>query len=325
MGILGDILDLSKIESEQFTLEPVPVALAEIARGIEVVFVPPCAAKGVGMSVHWDTNLPQVKVDRLRLDQVLYNLVGNAVKFTEKGEVRVEFLLLTQQEGRVTVRFTVQDTGIGMDTEQQSRLFRPFTQADQGISRKYGGTGLGLSISQNLVRLMGGLIQVESAPGRGSLFRFELVLTMEAESSASTTEKPVLPDWKGRRAFVVEDNAVSRAVALGLLRKLGLEAFAVEDGAQALECLQAETFDIVFMDVQMPVMDGLSASRELRSRGYRGPILALSAGATAEERKAVIEAGMDGYLEKPLLPEKLRAALRSAVQWKTPGSDRPKE
>jgi CheY-like chemotaxis protein/anti-sigma regulatory factor (Ser/Thr protein kinase) len=253
--------------------------------------------------------------DASRIRQVLVNLLSNAVKFTERGEIEVKALVSELQNDGYEIHFSVRDTGIGISREASRKLFLPFSQADASTSRKYGGTGLGLAISKKLVELMGGRIWFESEEGKGSTFHF----TVRANAFAGLFERALpastLQDKpkaaKDLRILLAEDNPVNQRMTVLMLKKLGYKADSVANGREVLQALERQTYDLILMDVQMPEMDGLMATKEIRrlwpSGGPR--ILALTAHAIAGDREKCLEVGMDGYLCKPINLEDLQAAL----------------
>lgn len=251
------------------------------------------------------------------------NLVGNAVKFTERGSVTMRVELLHHGSDEDVVRFTVQDTGIGIAEDQLERVFQDFTQADSGTSRRYGGTGLGLSISKHLVEMMKGEMGCDSEPGRGSTFWFSLPFG-KTSAPPERQPPPVPPKPLGasdgaprrRRILVVEDNQVNRTVAVRLLARQGCDVDTAEDGRKAVEAFAKVDYDLVFMDVNMPEMDGLEATAEIRRReagGRRTPIVAMTARAMTGDRERCLAAGMDDYISKPVSGEDLRKVLDSWV------------
>ena len=320
LGIINDILDFSKIEAGQLELDRQDFALAKVLEHLDDLLGPSAQAKGLTLMIEPPSPQGRLCGDSLRLEQILINLTGNAIKFTTQGEVsiRVRPLELTATTARL--RFEVRDTGIGLNAEARDKLFRPFTQADSGISRRFGGTGLGLSISKRLVELMGGEIGVESEPGRGSTFWFELPFGRTAEEEAPSANRAVAaspaqgPRLSGLRVLGVDDNHVNLIV---LERALKLEGASIElaaDGQQALQTLVAQPrgFDVVLMDIQMPVMDGLTATRAIRANPALTalPIIALTAGVLAQEREATLVAGVNDFLAKPLDIEEMVAKLQ---------------
>jgi CheY-like chemotaxis protein len=256
----------------------------------------------------------------LRLRQILLNFVGNAIKFTARGEVVIRAMRLKKGEGQSAwLRFEVQDTGVGIPPEKQAGIFDAFTQADSSVTRQYGGTGLGLAICKRLVELMGGQIGVYSQPGQGSCFWFEVPLPVIQENAPEeTTAQPSgstlnSHELDGVRVLLVEDNPVNQKVAIRMLQKLGCVVELAENGQQALEKLERASYDIVLMDMQMPVMDGLTATRLLRQReqqtGHHQVVIALTANAMQTDRELCLDAGMDDYLSKPLTLDALQVML----------------
>ena len=258
--------------------------------------------------------------DRLRLEQILLNLAGNAVKFTEQGRVDVEVRMLAENEESMTLRFDVRDTGIGIAEEALGRLFQPFTQADTSICRRFGGTGLGLVISRRLVNAMGGELQVSSEPGRGSLFWFELsfprlrATVMDREASPAA-EKVLTATQRlaGFKVLAVDDSPINRMVVERALKAEGAHVTLAVNGQEALDRLGAQPaqFDVVLMDIQMPVMDGLTATRAIRTElGLTSlPVIALSAGVLAEEQQQALDAGVNDFLAKPMNLEQMTDML----------------
>ncbi len=309
-SIVNDVLDFSRIEAGRLQIEAVPFELRKPLLEVRSLFEGAAQKKGLAISFEIDAEIPHwVKGDPLRLKQVLTNLCSNAVKFTERGRIAVRALLLSRSPDRVSVAFDVEDSGIGLSPEQVARLFQPFTQADASTTRRYGGTGLGLAISRQLVGLMGGNLEVESALGRGSTFTVALELDL-ADSPGSETPSPQagsarqLPDLRGLRVLVVEDNAVNQLLAVKLLERARATVSVAGNGRQAVEALAKSPtgFDAVLMDLQMPELDGYQATEAIRGRlGVRDlPIYAMSAHALAEEKARCFAVGMNGHLPKPI-------------------------
>ena len=318
MTVINDVLDFSKVEAGKLELEVAPFQLRRCLDESTGLFRAAAAEKNLRLSCDLPANLPEwVAGDQARLRQVILNLISNALKFTKTGEVVLSARAEWQGETSYAIAVEVRDTGIGIAPEQLPRLFLSFNQADASISRRYGGTGLGLAISKRLVEMMGGKIEVESKPGEGARFRFTVVMGQAQEPAvARTALPPKVSDAHHLKVLVAEDNLVNQKVVLMLLRKLGVDADLAVDGAQAIAAVVANHYDLVLMDVQMPEVDGLAATREIRKRvpSDRQPaIFGLTAHATTEYRDICLDAGMNGYLTKPLDPEKLRDLIEETA------------
>lgn len=316
MRLLNDILDFSKIESGKIDFETLPFSPVKVAHEVRDLLRARAREKSLTYSFDLAPDLPPAVLgDAVRLKQVLLNLAGNAIKFTEHGSVTVCIQLLDINAKTCRMRFVVRDTGIGISPEARARLFTVFSQGDSSTNRRFGGTGLGLAISQRLVQHMGGAIAVSSGPGQGSEFSFELALPLATEAELrpvpSAASKP-LQALSGR-VLVVEDDRVNQRVIGMMLSRLGVTHELVDNGKSAVHRATTEDWDLVLMDVQMPDVDGLEATRRIRKhpRG-RLPIVALTANALSEDRQACQAAGMDGFLAKPVRETELRAALN---QW----------
>jgi signal transduction histidine kinase/ActR/RegA family two-component response regulator len=321
LGIINDILDFSKIEAGRMVLETLPFTPTVLVEEVVSIMAPAAHSKGLTVRTELSSSLPHsVAGDPLRLRQILLNFVGNAIKFTACGEVVIRAMRLKKGEGQLAwLRFEVQDTGVGIPPEKQAGIFDAFTQADSSVTRQYGGTGLGLAICKRLVELMGGQIGVYSQPGQGSCFWFEVPLPVIQENAPEeTTAQPSgsalnSHELDGVRVLLVEDNPVNQKVAIRMLQKLGCVVELAENGQQALEKLERASYDIVLMDMQMPVMDGLTATRLLRQReqqtGHHQVVIALTANAMQTDRELCLEAGMDDYLSKPLTLDALQVML----------------
>ena len=313
--IVTDILDLSKIEAGAMLIEETGFDVRETVETVARLLGPAARNKGLLFETAIAPEIPrQVKSDPLRLQQVLMNLVGNAIKFTEKGSVRVEAVLGGDPSEGSAILFRVIDTGIGVDRKSARRLFNPFTQADSATTRKYGGTGLGLAISRRLVTLMGGHIEMDSTPSVGSTFWF-VIPVGHATAAARSVEMPLAEPpaaSTGARILVVDDNPINQLVAARAINHLGYSSEIVSGGEAALEALQRGVFDLVLMDCQMPGMDGYQTAAEIRRRQTgpeRIPIVAVTANATNEDQQRCMAAGMDDYLAKPLRMGALASTL----------------
>jgi PAS domain S-box-containing protein len=342
LHIVDDILDFSKIEAGKLEIEEVPFDLEQLVNDILRAMSLRARQKGLALEAELPPDLPRImKGDPGRLRQVLLNLVGNAIKFTGQGGVTVALSIGAEQDGRSEIGFAVRDTGIGVPVEKQHMIFEAFAQVDGSTTREYGGTGLGLAICRRLVILMQGRIEVDSAPGRGSVFSFTVPLQHTGVSEAAPLpplavlapgeslnvndpgmligegDLPPLPHApprrNGMRVLLAEDNPVNQRLAVRLLEKLGHQVTLVDSGLAVLERAGRGGFDVILMDVQMPGLDGLAATRQIRLRelgqGGHVPIIAMTARAMAGDRERCMEAGMDDYLSKPVDSAQLREML----------------
>ena len=317
LEILNDILDLSKIDANRLDLESIAFDPVQAVRDMVALSAPRASAKGLTLTQRHAGDVPgDVLGDPGRLRQVLGNLIGNSLKFTDAGSVSISVSLEHVVSDDVVLRFAVSDTGIGMSPEQRSRLFQPFTQADASTTRRFGGTGLGLAICRRLVELMGGEFTVDTEPGGGSTFSFT-IRCGRAEPGASKARIPdIAPDLRLRgRVLVVEDNLVNRKVARATLSGLGLEVIETVDGSMAVDLVRGQRFDLVLMDMHMPVMDGIEATRRIRAAEAAGelaghlPIIAMTANVMREAVDACKAAGMDDFLPKPFARRQLIEVL----------------
>ncbi len=314
LNIINDILDYSKIEANKMEIEETPFELDVMLKNIVDLFGYQAEQKGILLAY---SVAPEVKNnlvgDPFRLMQVLTNLVGNAIKFTHQGEVRLHVALEWLQEERIKLCFSVKDTGIGIAKEKQEKLFGAFNQVDVSNTRVYGGTGLGLMISKRLVELMGGTIALQSQEGEGSEFSFTLLLGYTKEEQESQTEVSAQAKEEfttAARALLVEDYEINQIVASENLGQFGLEVRIAENGLIAVQMMQQERFDIVFMDLQMPVMDGIEATQKIREFDTKTPIIALSAAVMENDKERTQKAGMNDHLSKPLDVDALEEILK---------------
>jgi len=348
LTIVNDILDFSKIESRKLELEslafPLPATLGDVAR----LLSSHAAKKGLELTTDIAPDVPAAVVgDPGRLKQILTNLVGNAIKFTERGRIVIAVREDARHAGSTRLHFSVADTGIGIPDDKQVHIFEAFSQADGSTTRLFGGTGLGLAISSTLVHLMGGQIWVESRIGAGSTFHFTVTLdvtTLAAETAAGPVPAPIVtgddaivtpavtrstlagkttPPVRLLKVLVAEDNIVNQRVARGLLSKRGHAVTVVDNGRKAVEALANGIFDLVLMDIQMPDMDGFEATAEIRRRdreaGTHTRIIAMTAHAMSGDSDRCLSAGMDGYLSKPLDPQ----LLCRVIEDEGPGTVQP--
>jgi PAS domain S-box-containing protein len=348
MTVINDILDYSKIEAGKVTLEYVPIDLRQNVHDIAAIMKMSAVKKGIELLVDFDEAVPRwVRSDGVRLRQILLNLIGNAIKFTEKGSVavtvRLESLLEEDDREKARVTFQVKDTGIGMTTEQLISIFEKFTQADASTTRKFGGTGLGLSICRELIGMMGGEIMVDSVDGEGATFWFTIDLEVVKQVEQEVEEPSLEPasseknitDYSREEfekllrenffqfdmhALLVDDRKANQKVAQRILEKLGCRATVVSSGEEAVRRVREESFDLIFMDCQMPGMDGYEATRVIRREQKEGRhplIVAMTANALEGARQECLDAGMDDYLAKPIKPQTVAAILQKYATLKT--------
>jgi CheY-like chemotaxis protein/anti-sigma regulatory factor (Ser/Thr protein kinase) len=314
LTLLNDVLDFSRLESKRLTVVQRPFRLRRVVEDCLEIMSPLASAKGLTLSCSIvQCTVEALLGDQYRVRQVLLNLLSNAIKFTAAGSVGVTVTSRPLQDGRVEVRFDVTDTGPGIAGDDLRRLFVAFQQLDGSSSRQYGGAGLGLAISKRLTELMGGTITVESIPGRGSTFHFTIVGEPTELVSPQPSELAGERDasaHRSRRILLAEDDAVNRIVVLGMLQQLGYQADSVNNGPEALQALANQPYDVVFMDIQMPGLDGLEVTRRTRAaNGHQPHIIALTAHALSGDRDRCLAAGMNDYLSKPVRMTDLQDAL----------------
>ncbi len=318
--VINQILDLSKIEAGKLMLENIPFDLAAVFENVLSIIRPSVNQKGLQLVCELGP-LPRLIGDPTRIQQALLNFASNAIKFTDHGEIRLLAAMEDEDASHVTVRFTVRDTGIGVDSSTLARLFSTFEQADNSITRQYGGTGLGLALTRKLAEAMGGDAGAESVPGIGSTFWFTVRLpkaapleTTTASLSIKDAEAELRAHYSGKRILLAEDEPINKEITTMLLNELGFVVETADDGQMALDKASSASFDLILMDIQMPYMDGLEATRRLRAHpiGCTLPIIALTANAFAEDRAQALSAGMDDFLSKPVQPESF---YRLLLKW----------
>jgi signal transduction histidine kinase len=322
LTLINDILDLSKIEAGKIVLEQTEFNLLQNINDIVVMQKSVIREKGLDLAVDVAADIPRILIgDQLRIKQILLNLLGNAVKFTMQGKISIEARLLEQHDEFVLVQISVHDSGIGIAPEAIDKIFQPFTQADGSTTRKYGGTGLGLTISMRLVELMGGSIAVQSTPAVGSCFSVTFPFAFSCDNEPTLITHDTTPsDWDGPplRILLAEDNPTNIIFSRALLKKLGHEVVSAENGKRCLEELERETFDLVLMDIQMPVMNGEEALQEIRLHGQESglhlPVIALTSYSMRGDRERFLEAGFDGYVSKPFAVNALVSEMKRVIK-----------
>jgi len=311
--LIDDLLDVSRIEAGKVELEEVVFSVSENFTQLSKALQLRANEKGLNFELHIDHAIVSHSLgDVHRLNQVITNLITNAIKFTFEGGIRLEIILVENSEKVQRVRFSVSDTGIGIAADRQGAVFSAFTQEDSSTTRKYGGTGLGLTISKKIVELMSSELMLSSEKNSGSTFYF--VIDLKKSESESAEQKIFAPDLQGARVLLVEDNKVNQFLAQAMLKSWHAEVVISEDGLDAVERLKTEPFDLVLMDLQMPVMDGFEATAHIREQlKLRLPIIGLSANALSDERERSLEVGMNDFVTKPFQPELLYEKIRSFI------------
>ncbi len=317
LTVINDILDFSKIEAGKLELETVAFDIREVILSVANILKISAQEKGLGLTCRTDPDVhPYLAGDPVRLRQILLNLMNNAVKFTEKGQISLHVSKEEENDRNTVLKFEVSDTGIGIPEDRRDRLFRSFSQTDPSTTRRFGGTGLGLAISRQLAEMMGGQAGVESCEGKGSTFRFTAVFEKRSESKdRSEVKESLTSGLLPLTILLVEDNVINQKVALAILRKAGLSADIAGNGAEAVRMLKIKDYDLVLMDIMMPETDGIQAAKQIRdpASGVRRrdiPIVAMTAHAMKKDRQRCMEAGMNDYISKPLVPDELFAAIR---------------
>ncbi|MEL6561830.1 MAG: ATP-binding protein [Bacteroidota bacterium] len=313
LALLNDILDYNKIESGVLTLEETDFSLSQLVRGIGYQFKPRAASKGIDFDISIDPGIPEwLAGDPTRINQILMNLISNAVKFTNKGGVSFDINMREQQGELIWLTFEVRDTGIGIPEDKLPVIFDRFTQASTRTSREFGGTGLGLAITKRLLELMSSRITLDSIEGEGSRFYFTLKLKIGEEHKVTTNDstlEKMKKSVRGTKALIVDDNKMNRIILEKFLTKWGMQYDSVEDGIKALESMEENNYDIILLDIQMPYMDGFEVARRIRKmkgiESHNMPVIALSADVFANVYNKLIESGMDDFVSKPLDPNEL--------------------
>jgi two-component system sensor histidine kinase/response regulator len=313
LGLLNDILDFSKIEANKLEIEEVNFTLSALFKGLSGQLAHAAASKGLSLKFELDEKLSvPLRGDPMRLSQILLNFISNAIKFTQTGEIKVSAVLLVERAGEFEIRFEVRDSGVGLSNEEIGKLFHAFHQADTSTTRKYGGSGLGLAICKQLVELMDGTIGVDSEPGKGSVFWIAVRLPFgEKINVMKQIVNLDLSSLQDKSILLVEDNIFNQQVASEILQEVGINVSIANNGKEAIECLLQKTFDCVLMDVQMPVMDGFEATRQIRTTPVLANtiIIAMTANAGVEDKARCFAAGMNDFISKPVFADQLYAVI----------------
>lgn len=315
LNLLNNVLDFSKMESKEIELDPIPTDIKAAVKQIKKIHEASCLRKGIVMQVEIDDKIPSVWLDAVRFNQVVNNLISNAIKFTDKGSVSLKIWRLEEEESAQSIKLLtkITDTGIGMSEDQLEKIWDAFTQASVSTNRLYGGTGLGLPIVKKIVEAMGGSVRVDSEPGLGSSFYFEIELKVATEEDVTQKASKAKRDLSGKKILLVEDNEINVMVGRQILEKTKLKVEVAKDGSEAVEMVQNNEYDAILMDIQMPIMDGYTASMEIRKFNKTIPILALSASVFMEVKDKIHRSGMNGFIFKPFEPEVLLDRVEEAV------------
>lgn len=320
LRIINDILDLSKVRQNKLSFEQIDFDLTEFLDNMYQLLKRTAEEKGISLFLEKGAEIPaRVNGDPNRLAQIILNIAGNAIKFTDEGQVTLKVAVVRETSSAVNLQFNITDTGIGIPTDKLAHIFDPFAQSDNSISRRFGGTGLGLSISNNLIEQFGGSITVESTEGVGSTFSFDIRLgfpTGKIQINEDKREEDILPSSPSLHILLVEDNRVNQVVANKHLNKMGFTVTTAESGEKALEALKKDTFDLILMDINMPGMNGLEATGVIRdsTESYSNiKIIALTASILGDDTQKYFEAGMDGFVSKPFNPDELYRKIMEMV------------
>jgi CheY-like chemotaxis protein len=314
--IINDILDISKIESGKLELEHISFDLKDKLDSLMSSLQIKASEKNLFLKLEWDEQLsPICKGDPFRINQILVNLLGNALKFTQVGSVKLKVRQLASTDNFQKIEFKIEDTGLGIPKDKLDSIFEDFSQVDSSITRKYGGTGLGLSISKKLAEMMKGNIKVKSVLGEGSVFSINLILERGVESEIETNQiVHANPNTlRGKKILLVEDNEINQFLAVSIMEQWNLDVTIANNGLEAIKAVQDDTYEVVLMDIQMPEMGGMEATAAIRKMGYAQPIIAMTANAMKEDLDKYLNGGMDDYITKPFERDDLFDVLTKAT------------
>jgi signal transduction histidine kinase/BarA-like signal transduction histidine kinase len=314
LNLLNNVLDFSKMQSTSTQLDNIPVDLSAAVKQIKKINEAACLRKGITMNLEIDDNIPIVWLDIVRYNQVINNLVTNAIKFTDKGTVTLKIKSINITKDSLNLLTEIIDTGIGIPKDQHEAIWEVFTQASSTTNRLYGGTGLGLPIVKSIVEAMGSHVKIESEVGKGSLFYFQIQVKLASDQDLGKTTHKKEYDFKGKTVLIVEDNLINIMVAKQILEKVNLTVSIANEGLTAVNMVKEKEYDVVLMDIQMPIMDGYTASKEIRKFNKKIPILALSASVFMEVKDKMEESGMNGFIFKPFEPKDLLNQIENAIK-----------
>ncbi|MHB0755028.1 ATP-binding protein [Polaribacter sp. M15] len=313
LNLLNNVLDFSKMQSKKIDLDSIPTDLLSATKQIQKIHETSCLKKGIQMHLEIDEDIPIIWLDIVRFNQVINNLVTNAIKFTKKGSVTLRIRKIAQKEDSVTLLTEVEDTGIGIPKDKQDTIWEAFTQASTTTNRLYGGTGLGLPIVKNIVNAMGAEVKVDSLQNKGSRFYFQITVKIASSQDYKNNTVKKQHNFKDKTILLVEDNLINVMVAKQILEKAGLIIDVANNGLIAVNMVKEKNYDAILMDIQMPVMDGYKASTEIRKFNTNTPILALSASVFMEVKDKINNSGMNGFIFKPFEPKDLLDKLEEVV------------
>ena len=313
LNLLNNVLDFSKMQSKKIELDNIPTDLSKAIKQIKKIHETSCIRNGITMNLEIDDNIPIVWLDIVRFNQVINNLVSNAIKFTEKGSVTLRIKKYNQTEENLNLLTEIIDTGIGIPIDKQESIWEAFAQASTSTNRLYGGTGLGLPIVKSIVKTMGSEVKIDSEIGKGSRFYFDINLKIASNSELQKNTEKRTHNFNGEKVLLVEDNLINVMVGKQILEKAQLKVDVANDGLQAVKMVKENNYDVVLMDIQMPIMDGYTSTIEIRKFNKEIPILALSASVFMEVKDKIKESGMNGFIFKPFDPQDLLDQIEEIV------------